>query len=79
MRVFEPFAAYHSSRGGGLGLTICAEIADAMGAELTLCNRQAGGLDARFRFADYALETSAIVRPGDGGAPAAAAIIAPWE
>jgi two-component system sensor histidine kinase TctE len=54
MRVFEPFAASHSSRGGGLGLTICAEIADSMGAVLTLCNRdeqgKVAGLDARVRF-----------------------------
>lgn len=54
MRVFEPFAACHNSKGGGLGLTICAEIADSMGAELTLCNRglngAVAGLDARVRF-----------------------------
>lgn len=58
LRVFEPFAASHSSKGGGLGLTICAEIADSMGASLTLCNRgQAGrvtGLEARVRFASLA-------------------------
>jgi len=58
LRVFEPFAAAHSSQGGGLGLTICAEIADSMGASLTLCNRgQAGkvtGLEAQVRFASLA-------------------------
>jgi two-component system sensor histidine kinase TctE len=55
LRVFEPFAAAHSSKGGGLGLAICAEIADSMHAELTLRNRDATGsvtgLDARVRFA----------------------------
>ncbi|MEO7581168.1 MAG: sensor histidine kinase [Massilia sp.] len=57
MRVFEPFAGTHSPTGGGLGLAICAEIADAMGAELALCNRDeegtVRGLDARVRFASY--------------------------
>jgi two-component system, OmpR family, sensor histidine kinase TctE len=54
MRAFEPFAACHSSKGGGLGLAICAEIADSMGAELVLRNRardgKVEGLDARVRF-----------------------------
>jgi two-component system sensor histidine kinase TctE len=58
LRVFEPFSAAHSSKGGGLGLTICAEIADAMGAQLSLSNRGADGkvegLDARVRFAGVA-------------------------
>ncbi len=53
--VFEPFSTCHTSRGGGLGLTICAEIAASMGAVLTLKNRVDGdavlGLDARVRFA----------------------------
>jgi two-component system sensor histidine kinase TctE len=56
MRVFEPFAAAHSSKGGGLGLAICAEIADSMHAQLTLCNcGMAGavtGLEARVLFAN---------------------------
>lgn len=60
-RVFEAFAAAHSSQGGGLGLTICAEIADAMGARLALCNRArdglVAGLDARVRFAYVAEAT----------------------
>jgi two-component system sensor histidine kinase TctE len=50
-RLFEPFAATHDSKGCGLGLTICAEIANSMGAALRLNNRiEAGavvGLDAR--------------------------------
>jgi two-component system, OmpR family, sensor histidine kinase TctE len=53
-RVFEPFASSHTSKGGGLGLTICAEIADSMGAELTLKNRirdeKPAGLNAQVRF-----------------------------
>lgn len=54
MRVFEPFAGSHSSKGGGLGLAICAEIADAMDAQLSLRNRERDGkvegLDACVRF-----------------------------
>jgi two-component system sensor histidine kinase TctE len=50
-RLFEPFAATHDSKGCGLGLTICAEIANSMGATLSLTNRVEGGvvtgLDAR--------------------------------
>ena len=53
-RFFEPFAASHSSKGGGLGLTICAEIADSMSAQLTLRNRVhegvVAGADAIVRF-----------------------------
>lgn len=56
-RVFEPFAASYASKGGGLGLTICAEIADSMGAGLTLKNRvrdgKIAGLDAMVRFARH--------------------------
>lgn len=43
-RLFEPFAATHDSRGCGLGLTICAEIANSMGARLTLDNRLEHGM-----------------------------------
>lgn len=63
LRVFEPFAASHTSKGGGLGLTICAEIADSMGAQLTLSNiggdghgGRVMGLEARVRFARCAGE-----------------------
>jgi two-component system sensor histidine kinase TctE len=49
-RLFEPFAATHDSKGCGLGLTICAEIANSMGATLSLNNRVEArlvvGLDA---------------------------------
>lgn len=54
-RVFEPFAASYASKGGGLGLTICAEIADSMDADLKLENRirdgKVSGLDALVKFA----------------------------
>ena len=43
-KVFEPFSAVHHAKGGGLGLTICSEIADSMGAALTLKNRIENGL-----------------------------------
>lgn len=50
--VFEPFASSHSS--GGLGLAICSEIADSMGAQIFLENRMEGGniagLNAIVRF-----------------------------
>lgn len=53
-RVFEPFAASYASKGGGLGLTICAEIADSMDADLRLKNRvrdgKVSGLDAVVKF-----------------------------
>jgi two-component system sensor histidine kinase TctE len=69
LRVFEPFAASHSSQGGGLGLTICAEIADSMGAELTLRNRgeqgQVTGLDARVRFASVIVEAIGTLAPDE--------------
>ena len=68
-KVFEPFSGVHHSKGGGLGLTICSEIADSMGAVLTLKNRiQEGavvGLDAMVQFVRS-------VRPDgadDSGAP----------
>ncbi len=52
--VFEPFAASYATNGGGLGLTICAEIADSMQAALRLQNRiedgKVAGLDATVRF-----------------------------
>ncbi len=53
-KLFEPFSAVHHSKGGGLGLTICSEIADSMGAALMLKNRiEQGavvGLDAIVEF-----------------------------
>ncbi|OWQ92289.1 hypothetical protein CDN99_08120 [Roseateles aquatilis] len=48
--LFEPFSATHESKGCGLGLAICAEIAKCLGGEIRLTNRVNGrvttGLDA---------------------------------
>jgi len=51
-RVFEPFYRLEASRnpgtgGTGLGLSIARNIAQTMGGELTLRNRDSGGLEAR--------------------------------
>jgi signal transduction histidine kinase len=51
-RVFEPFYRLEASRnpgtgGTGLGLSIARNIAQSMGGELTLRNRDGGGLEAR--------------------------------
>lgn len=66
--VFEPFAVSHASKGGGLGLTICAEIADSMGACLMLKNRVWGGvvegLDAVVRFKNEEIECTPRPLPG---------------
>jgi two-component system sensor histidine kinase TctE len=43
---FEPFAHAHASKGGGLGLTICKEIADSMQATILLANRIEDGKKA---------------------------------
>jgi signal transduction histidine kinase len=50
--VFEPFYRLEASRnpgtgGTGLGLSIARNIAQSMGGELTLRNREGGGLEAR--------------------------------
>ncbi len=48
--VFEPFnrgtltSSKGSKTGTGLGLSICREIATRLGGEVSLCNRQSGGL-----------------------------------
>jgi len=51
-KVFEPFYRVESSRnretgGTGLGLAIARQLANALGAELTLRNLSGGGLEAR--------------------------------
>lgn len=50
---FKPFATDRPTRGAGLGLAICKDLADAAGASLQLANRTAPatGLEARVRFA----------------------------
>jgi signal transduction histidine kinase len=50
-KVLEPFYRLEASRnrdtgGTGLGLAIAQQLADAIGATLTLRNRGGGGLDA---------------------------------
>ena len=49
-RLFEPFHTGHPIEGSGLGLAICRSICDALGAELTLRNRDPHGLDAQVTF-----------------------------
>jgi signal transduction histidine kinase len=49
--VFQPFYRVESSRnretgGTGLGLAIAKQLAQVMGATLTLRNREGGGLEA---------------------------------
>jgi signal transduction histidine kinase len=51
-KVFEPFYRLESSRnretgGTGLGLAIARQLANALGAELTLRNLAESGLEAR--------------------------------
>ena len=51
-KVFEPFYRVEGSRnrdtgGTGLGLAIARQLADVLDAELTLRNREGGGLEAR--------------------------------
>jgi two-component system sensor histidine kinase TctE len=50
--VFKPFATDRPSRGAGLGLAICHDLAAASGASLALVNRPgpSGGLEARLVF-----------------------------
>jgi signal transduction histidine kinase len=58
-RVFEPFAAATLGTGVGLGLSICKQLAEAMGAEVHLFNRSDGqrviGVDAVVRW-DLAIQ-----------------------
>jgi two-component system sensor histidine kinase TctE len=53
-RVFEPFAAATRGTGVGLGLSICRQLAQAMGASVELFNRSDGervvGVDAAVRW-----------------------------
>ena len=51
-RVFQPFYRLEASRnpgtgGTGLGLSIARNIAQSMGGDATLRNREGGGLEAR--------------------------------
>jgi two-component system, OmpR family, sensor histidine kinase TctE len=63
-RLFEPFHTGHPTEGSGLGLAICCSICDALGARLTLTNRQPTGLDAEVRFrADASAAVAVGVAP----------------
>ncbi|MNF09865.1 Sensor protein RstB [compost metagenome] len=53
--VFKPFYRVESSRnrstgGTGLGLAIAQQLSQALGARLTLRNRESGGLCAQLEF-----------------------------
>jgi signal transduction histidine kinase len=57
-RVFEPFYRLEASRnpatgGSGLGLSIARNIAQSMGGDVTLRNRDGGGLEARLVLPRY--------------------------
>lgn len=72
-RLFEPFAAAAGS-GIGLGLSICRELAQAMGAQVELYNRtdgqQATGVDAVVRWsAALASSPSPLTHPHEGDSP----------
>ena len=63
-RVFEPFYRVEASRnpntgGSGLGLSIARNLAHSMGGDVTLRNREGGGLEAK------------VILPRDGAAPPA--------
>jgi signal transduction histidine kinase len=69
-RAFEPFAAATRGTGVGLGLSICRQLAQAMGAEVELFNRSDGervvGVDAVVRWqAPRAAGLSVVVVSGD--------------
>lgn len=66
-RVFEPFAAATGGTGVGLGLSICRQLAQAMGADVQLFNRSDGervvGVDAVVRWPAPALISNPQPRP----------------
>lgn len=78
-RVFEPFYRIEGSRnpatgGTGLGLSIARNIAQSMGGDVTLSNREGGGLEARVvlpRSKDGSQATGALMpgREADPGRP----------
>jgi signal transduction histidine kinase len=72
-RLFEPFAAAVGG-GIGLGLSICRELAQAMGAQVELYNRtdglQAAGVDAVVRWpAAAACSPPPVTHPHEGDPP----------
>jgi two-component system sensor histidine kinase TctE len=76
VRLFEPFEAAKGGTGIGLGLSICKQIADSMGATIGLFNRvEAGavvGVDAVVRWPSRKLEDADPDEPQEG-VPAVAA------
>jgi two-component system sensor histidine kinase TctE len=72
-RLFEPFAAATGGTGVGLGLSICRQLAQAMGAEVQLYNRSDGervvGVDAVVRWhephAPHPITTASLSTTGD--------------
>lgn len=68
-RVFEPFAAATRGSGVGLGLSICKQLASALGAEVQLFNRSDGerivGVDAVVRWHPFSPPVSPPVVEGD--------------
>jgi two-component system sensor histidine kinase TctE len=74
-RLFEPFAAATRGTGVGLGLSICRQIAQAMGAEVTLFNRSDGervvGVDAVVRWAARPVASTSTGDPSSPDAPVA--------
>ena len=67
-RLFEPFAAATGGTGVGLGLSICRQLAQAMGAEVHLYNRSDGervvGVDAVVRWhAPHPITTATLSTP----------------
>jgi two-component system sensor histidine kinase TctE len=76
VRLFEPFEAAKGGTGIGLGLSICKQIADSMGATIGLFNRvEAGtvvGVDAVVRWPSRETEEADPDEPQEG-VPAVAA------
>jgi signal transduction histidine kinase len=73
-RVFEPFYRVEQSRnastgGSGLGLSIARNLAQSMGGDVTLRNREGGGLEAKLVLP----RATAPAKPSDPPAPQGAA------
>ena len=73
-RVFEPFyrveASRNSSTGGsGLGLSIARNLAQSMGGDVTLRNRERGGLEAKVVLPRARTAVPASLAPSEEGVP----------
>lgn len=73
-RLFEPFAAATRGTGVGLGLSICRQLAQAMGAEVQLFNRSDGervvGVDAVVRWSPAVAPEAAAAAVAAAPSPA---------